>query len=54
MRCEEIFEATYHRAPDAVAFCPYRISPLGAHIDHQFGTVCFLSIPQCLLLIVEG
>ena len=36
MRCEEVYFETYGRAPDAVAFCPYRISPLGAHIDHQY------------------
>ena len=27
------------RDPEEVAFCPYRISPLGAHIDHQFGKI---------------
>lgn len=25
-------------------FCPYRIAPLGAHIDHQYGVVCGASI----------
>ncbi len=39
MRCEEVFQATYNRAPDAISFCPYRISPLGAHIDHQHGKI---------------
>ena len=37
MRCEELFRETYGREPDGVSFCPYRVSPLGAHIDHQFG-----------------
>jgi galactokinase/galacturonokinase len=39
VRCEEVFAETYNRAPDGIAFCPYRISPLGAHIDHQYGKI---------------
>lgn len=29
-----------------VAFCPYRISPLGAHIDHQYGKINGLAIDK--------
>ena len=39
MKCIEVFEKTYHKAPQDVAFCPYRVCPLGAHIDHQFGKI---------------
>jgi len=39
MRCEAVFHDIYNRDPDGVAFCPYRISPLGAHIDHQHGKI---------------
>ena len=39
MRCGEEFEKIYGREPDKVAFCPYRICTLGAHIDHQFGKI---------------
>lgn len=43
MRCEEkyreIYEEIYERDPEAIAFCPYRIAPLGAHIDHQLGAI---------------
>ncbi len=39
MLCQEKFVEIYEREPDAVAFCPYRVSPLGAHIDHQFGKI---------------
>ena len=46
MRCEEVFFETYNRKPDDVAFCPYRISPLGAHIDHQFGKINGLAIDK--------
>ena len=37
MKCVEVYEGLYHQEPFDVAFCPYRISPLGAHIDHQYG-----------------
>lgn len=36
MKCEEVYYKTYGKTPEAVTFCPYRISPLGAHIDHQY------------------
>ncbi len=39
MRCEEVYFGTYGREPDNMAFCPYRVSPLGAHIDHQYGKI---------------
>ena len=29
----------YERYPESVAFCPYRIAPLGAHINHQLGAI---------------
>lgn len=46
MKCVEIYESLYRKAPYAVAFCPYRISPLGAHIDHQFGKINGLAIDK--------
>lgn len=38
--------------PDAVRVvrAPYRICPLGAHIDHQLGPVTAMAIDQCVLL----
>jgi len=46
VRCEEVYFKTYGKAPEAVAFCPYRISPLGAHIDHQWGKINGLAIDK--------
>ena len=46
MRCEEIFQETYRKAPDDVAFCPYRICPIGAHVDHQLGRITGLAIDK--------
>ena len=39
MKCIEVYNQFYHKDPEAIAFCPYRISPLGAHIDHQNGKI---------------
>ena len=39
MRCEELYRELYNKEPELVSFCPYRISPLGAHIDHQLGKI---------------
>ena len=46
MRCEDKYREVYGRNPEAVAFCPYRISPLGAHIDHQYGKINGLAIDK--------
>lgn len=44
MKCVEVYKKLYHQEPFDVAFCPYRISPLGAHIDHQYGKINGLAI----------
>lgn len=44
--CTEIFETTYHREPEGVAFCPYRVCPIGAHSDHQLGKITGLAIDK--------
>ncbi len=46
MNCEEKYRELYGRDPEAVAFCPYRIAPLGAHIDHQLGAINGLAIDK--------
>lgn len=46
MNAIETFEQTYGRAPDAVSFCPYRVCPLGAHVDHQYGKINGLAIDK--------
>ncbi|MBQ8719525.1 MAG: GHMP kinase [Clostridia bacterium] len=44
MSSYEMFEQIYKKAPNGVAFCPYRICPLGAHSDHQLGLVTGMAI----------
>ena len=39
MNATEIFEQLYKRRPQDVAFTPYRICPIGAHVDHQLGYI---------------
>lgn len=46
MNCVEKYTEVYGRDPEAKAFCPYRISPLGAHIDHQWGKINGLAIDK--------
>jgi len=46
MKCEEKFFETYHKSPEDVAFCPYRICPIGAHVDHQLGRITGLAIDR--------
>lgn len=40
------FENIYHRLPSYTAFTPYRICPLGAHVDHNLGKITGLAIDK--------
>ena len=44
MSATNLYEQTYKKSPDGVAFCPYRICPLGAHVDHNLGKVTGMAI----------
>ena len=46
MLCEEKYFELYNHEPEAMAFCGYRIAPLGAHIDHQAGRILGCSIDK--------
>lgn len=46
MNCVDFFESVYHCSPEGVSFCPYRICPIGAHIDHQFGKITGFAIDK--------
>lgn len=35
----DAFVEKYHRDPASIAFTPYRICPLGAHVDHNLGKI---------------
>ncbi len=44
MHCIELYQRTYNREPEDIAFCPYRICPIGAHVDHNYGKVTGMAI----------
>ena len=46
MLCEERFESIYGRSPEGMAFCPYRICPIGAHSDHNLGKITGFAIDK--------
>lgn len=46
MLCQERYEQIYHKEAEAVAFCPYRVCPLGAHSDHNLGKVLGFAIDK--------
>ena len=46
MRCQEKFQEIYKRDPEALAFCPYRVCPIGAHSDGNLGKITGLAIDK--------
>lgn len=46
MRCEERFREIYGKDNEGMAFCPYRVCPIGAHSDHQYGKITGLAIDK--------
>ncbi len=46
MRCEERFFEIYGKPNEGLAFCPYRVCPIGAHSDHQYGKITGLAIDK--------
>lgn len=46
MKSPEMFYQLYIRMPLDVAFSPYRICPIGAHVDHNLGKITGLAIDK--------
>jgi galactokinase/galacturonokinase len=46
MLCEEKFNQIYGRDAEGMAFCPYRVCPIGAHSDHNLGKITGLAIDK--------
>jgi len=46
MKCAERFQTIYNKDPLGIAFCPYRICPVGAHSDHQYGKITGFAIDK--------
>ena len=46
MNCTQKFIEIYKKDPVGIAFCPYRICPIGAHVDHNHGKITGLAIDK--------
>ena len=46
LTCEKKFQDLYHKDPEGLFFCPYRICPIGAHSDHNLGKITGLAIDK--------
>lgn len=46
LKCVRVFHTIYKKDPVDIAFCPYRICPIGAHSDHNFGKITGLAIDK--------
>ncbi len=46
MFCKDKFFEIYKKNPTGVAFTPYRVCPIGAHVDHQNGKITGFAIDK--------
>lgn len=46
MQLIQTFEKIYKQEPRDFAFCPYRVCPIGAHSDHQYGKITGFAIDK--------
>ena len=46
LNCINTFTSIYRADPEGVAFCPYRVCPIGAHVDHNLGKITGLAIDK--------
>ena len=44
LKLQSLYEQIYHKEPEGVVFCPYRICPIGAHSDHNLGKITGMAI----------
>ena len=50
MLCQDKFTEVYKKLPERLAFCPYRVCPVGAHSDHNMGKITGLAINKGIYL----
>ncbi|MCQ2171331.1 MAG: galactokinase [Bacteroidales bacterium] len=48
--CIQKFTELYKKEPTGVAFCPYRVCPIGAHSDHNLGKITGIAIDKGIYL----
>ena len=54
LNCINTFTSIYRVEPDAVAFCPYRVCPIGAHVDHNLGKITGLAINKGIYIAYKS
>ena len=50
MRCQDVFVDEYHTNSENISFAPYRICPIGAHSDHNFGKITGMALDRGVFL----
>ena len=53
MRAADKFNQIYHTDPTFHTFTPYRICPMGAHSDHQYGKITGLAIDKGIHIVYD-
>ena len=46
LACQQKFQEIYRQDAEDIAFCPYRVCPIGAHSDHNLGKITGLAIDK--------
>ena len=46
VKCIEKYKELYNKEPIDVSFCPYRVCPIGAHVDHNLGKITGFAIDK--------
>ena len=54
MDCMEKFAEIYQKEPDGIAFCPYRVCPIGAHSDHQLGKITGFAVDKGIRMVYRA
>ena len=50
---KRVYREKYNHIPKGCVFTPYRICPLGAHIDHQLGKVTGFAIDESIYFVFD-
>ena len=53
MNAADRFNQIYHTDPAYHTFTPYRICPLGAHSDHQYGKITGMAIDKGIYIAYD-
>ena len=46
MKCVDEYKKLFNQEPLDISFCPYRVCPIGAHVDHNLGKITGFAIDK--------